>query len=75
MPSEVEGARVGCYAGSRSEEEPRWVELDGVRCPVREVESRWREPDREGWRVVLEDGRRLMLYYCPNTDFWSVVEL
>jgi hypothetical protein len=67
--------RVGCYAGSRGNEEPRWVEIDGVRCPVREVESRWREPDRDGWRVTLDDGRRLILYYVPNTQLWTVEQI
>jgi hypothetical protein len=80
MPTDTEGARVfqvrvGCYAGSRHHEEPRWVEIDGARCPVREVESRWREPDRDAWRVTLEDGRRLILYYVPNTDLWFAVKL
>ena len=80
MPSEMEGVRafrvqVGCYAGSRHHEEPRWVEIAGARCPVREVESRWREPDREGWRVALEDGRRLILYNFVDMDLWSAVEL
>ena len=80
MPTDTEGARVfrarvGCYAGSRAEEEPRWVEIDGARCLVREVESRWREPDRDAWRVKLQDGRGLILYYVPNIDPWWVEEL
>jgi hypothetical protein len=70
MPSELQGVRVGCYAGSRGNEEPRWVEIDGVRCSVREVESRWREPDRDGWRVTLDDGRRLILYW--DGECWLV---
>jgi hypothetical protein len=75
----MQGARafrtqVGCYSGSRHHEEPRWVEIGGTRCPVREVESRWREPDRDGWRVTLEDGRRLILYYFVDMDLWSAVE-
>jgi hypothetical protein len=36
------------------------------------VESRWREPDRDGWRVTLDDGRRLILYYVRNIDLWTV---
>jgi hypothetical protein len=77
MPAETEGApvtraRVGCYAGSRAAEEPRWVEIDGVRCPVREVKSRWREPDRDGWRVTLQDGKRLIVYYVRNMDVWTL---
>jgi len=72
MPAESKTVRVGCYAGSRADEEPRWVEIDGVRRSVREVESRWREPKRDGWRIVLEDGTRLIVYYVPNIDLWTV---
>ena len=71
MPSELQDVRVGCYAGSRGNEEPRWVEIEGDRRSVRDVESRWREPDRDGWRVTLDDGRRLILYYVRNIDLWT----
>ncbi len=67
--------RVGCYAGQRYPERPQWVELDGRRTDVASVESEWREEDRLGFRVVLRDGRRILLYYVPNDDLWSGVAL
>ena len=33
--------KVGCYAGASYPERPLWVERDGVRTDVAEVESRW----------------------------------
>lgn len=63
--------RVGCYAGQRYPERPQWVELDGARVEVEAVDSEWREEERLGYRVTLRDGRRLLLYYVPNTDSWS----
>lgn len=66
--------RVGAYAGQRSPERPRWVELEGVRVEVEAVEREWREDDRLGFRVVLRDGTRLLLYYVLNEDRWLGIE-
>ncbi len=62
---------VGCYAGHRYPERPEWVELDGERVDVVEIEKEWREEDRLGFVVKLRDRRRLLLYYDPNDVAWS----
>ncbi len=62
---------VGCYAGHRYPERPEWVELDGERVDVVEIEKEWREQDRLGFAVKLRDRRRMLLYYEPNDDTWS----
>jgi hypothetical protein len=67
--------RVGAYAGQRYPERPEWVELEGARQQVAAVESEWREEERLGYLVRLEDGRRLLLYYVLNEDLWSGVVL
>jgi hypothetical protein len=67
--------RVGCYSGGRHAEEPRWVEREGLRLEVAAIDSRWREQDRLGFRVTLEDSQRLLLYYLPEEDIWSAVEV
>ena len=68
-------ARVGCYAGASYPDRPQWVERDGVRVDVAEVESQWREEERIGFRVLLNDGVHLLLYYVPELDLWSAVEV
>jgi len=65
--------RVGCHAGASYPERPLWVERDGVRCEVTEVESQWREEERLGFRIRLDDGAHMLLYYIPEIDIWSGV--
>lgn len=71
----MQNIRVEAYAGGSYPEEPRWVEIGGVRLEVAAVEARRREQHRLAFRVRLQDGRRLMLYYSPNQDTWSGAEV
>ena len=64
---------VGCLAGASYPERPLWVERDGARRQVREVLAQWREEERLGFRVRLDNGSSLLLYYVPNLDLWSGV--
>ena len=75
---EEEGLRafaltVGAYAGGSYPQRPQWVERDGVRSDVVEVEAQWREEERLGFRVRLTDGASLLLYHVPEFDLWSGV--
>ena len=63
--------RVGCYAGERYPERPQWVEIEGERSGVATVENQWREDDRIGYLVKLEDSRRVLLSYVPKDDLWA----
>lgn len=67
--------RVGCYSGGRFAEQPRWVEREGLRLEVAAIESRWREHDRLGFRVTLEDSQHLLLFYLPEEDIWSAMKV
>ena len=64
---------VGTYDGASSPERPQWIERDGARIDVVEIESQWREEERLGFRVRLADGARVLLYYVPELDLWSGV--
>ena len=66
---------VGCHAGAAYPERPLWVERRGARSDVTEVESQWREEERLGFRVRLNDGAHLLLYYVPELDLWSAAEV
>jgi hypothetical protein len=75
---EAEGLRafeieVGAHAGALYPERPLWVQRDGVRREVVDVESQWREEERFGFRVRLTNGDRMLLYYVPELDIWSGV--
>jgi hypothetical protein len=64
---------VGAYAGALHPERPQWIERDGRRVDVAEIEAQWREEERLGFRVRLADGDRVLLYYVPELDLWSGV--
>lgn len=77
---EIEGlrafaVRVECYAGASYPEEPRRVETGGRMVDVARVLARWREEARHGFRVLMADGRELLLYYVPEFDLWSAVQM
>jgi hypothetical protein len=66
---------VGAYAAATSPERPQWIERDGARVDVAEIESQWREEERLGFLVRLADGARVLLYYVPELDLWSGVTI
>ena len=79
-PGELAGlrafeVRVGAYAGQRYPERPQWVEIEGERGEVAAIESQWREDDRLGFLVTLDDGRRVLLSYVPTEDLWAGIVL
>ena len=65
---------VGSYAGTSSPERPEWVERNGVRRRVAAIVSQWREEERLGFRVRLDDGVHMLIYYVPELDIWSGTE-
>lgn len=75
MPPAEFALHVDAYAGGSYPEDPRWLEIGGVRLEVAAVEARRREQRRLAFRVRLHDGRRLMLYYSPDHDSWSGAEV
>ena len=65
--SEAVPIRVRAYAGSRGEEEPRAVEVEGRWRAVEEVDGAWREPGARWFRVRIEGGE-LLLLRCDDAD-------
>ncbi|HXK32736.1 MAG TPA: hypothetical protein VNM91_01830 [Dehalococcoidia bacterium] len=77
-PDEEAGLRafalqVEAYAGAQYPERPTAVVRAGARVAVAEVLAAWREQERIGFRVLLENGERGLLYYVPELDLWSGV--
>ena len=62
---------VGAYAGASYPERPEWVAIDDQRVAVAEVLATWREEERVGFRVRLEEVTCLLLYYVPDLVIWS----
>ena len=65
---------VGSYAGTSSPERPEWIERNGARRRVAAIVAQWREEERLGFRVRLDDGVHMLIYYVPELDIWSGAE-
>lgn len=63
--------RVRCYAGYRSEEMPRSLELEGREVPVDEVLDRWLEPGGRYFRVRAGDDV-FLLRHAVDGDRWEL---
>ena len=76
LEDEEEGLRafaltVGARAEGSYPLRPEWIEVDGVRRTVDTIDATWREEDRLGFRVRLEGGPSMLVYYVPELDLWS----
>ncbi len=73
--------RVGCHEGHKGRERPAWVELDGSRVRIAEIQDRWYEGPRKAggqvlnyFKVLLEDDRIIILRHVPLFDRWARVD-
>lgn len=73
--------RVECYAGSRADEEPRAIWVEGARRLVTEVVDRWYQgavdrsvPTAEYFRVRTEDGELRLIRHEVEARSWYLVE-
>ena len=67
--------RVECYAGSRSEEEPRAFIAEGRRVEVMHVERRWLEPGFRYFRVLGYDGNAYVLRQDASSGEWELTQI
>jgi len=44
--------------------------LAGKRLAVTRIRREWRQPERIGFDVILENDEHLILYYYPGQDTW-----
>lgn len=72
--------RVECYAGYKADETPRAFTWEGRRIPVREVQDRWYQGDRDPewpvsdyFRVVDDRGDTYLLVHDREADAWFLL--
>lgn len=64
---------VQTYAGYKGDERPVSFSHEGWVCQVLEIVDRWYDPDYNGFRVLVDDGRTLLLQHDLNCDTWELV--
>ena len=53
--------KVHTYSGYKADEYPKWFEHQGKSLYVREIKSRWLEPDSRVFKVLADDGHTYIL--------------
>ena len=70
----MEPVQVECYSGYTYAQEPRSIIRRGVRIGVMRVIKTWRTPDGPGFRVRLDDGALVELYFDEQRGQWLLGE-
>jgi hypothetical protein len=63
---------VECYAGHRSETEPRAFYLEARRIAVIAIADRWLSPDHRYFKVQADDGGTYILRYDEALQQWEL---
>ena len=64
--------QVATYSGHRLHERPLRFTWDGKWLEVRQILEQSYGPGRLRFKVAAADGRRYLLTYDQNGDFWEV---
>jgi len=63
---------VSAYAGYKANERPLYFTIDDQRLEVRDIISRWAEPEKDFFKVVADDGRVYTLSRSRESDLWII---
>ena len=63
---------VECYAGHRSEEEPRRLVFGARGVSVREIVDRWHGPDHRYFKLRGEDEALYIVRHDEVTGLWEM---
>jgi hypothetical protein len=64
--------QVECHSGYRYAERPLALWWEEQRLEISEVETQWRSPGGQSFRVSVQDGRRFELFYGEHDDEWRI---
>jgi hypothetical protein len=67
--------KVTAYAGYKANERPLYFTVDDIRHEVRDIISRWAEPDKDFFKVVADDGRIYTLSWNRKSDIWIIEKI
>ena len=65
--------QVECYAGYRSEETPRYIQMATNRIEVREIVDRWLSPDHRYFKVIGSDDATYIIRHDTSAWQWELV--
>lgn len=67
-----EPIHVECYSGHTYAQEPRMIVWHGFRVPVVKIQRAWRTPIGPAFRVSLETGIVVDLFFDESNNRWLI---
>jgi len=64
--------KVIAYSGYKGNERPLAFIADDKRYEVRNILSRWAEPDKDFFKVIADDGKVYVLSWNRESDEWII---
>ena len=64
--------KVTVYSGYKANERPLSFTIDDQRLEVRDIVSRWAEPDKDFFKVIANDDKIYTLSWNRKSDLWFV---
>ena len=68
----IPALRVECYAGHRSDTEPRCLHIGPRQVAVIEVIDRWLDPTHRYFKLRGDDGGIYLVRHDTETDRWEM---
>jgi hypothetical protein len=72
FPIEIE---VTAYSGYRADERPLSFPFEGSRKNVERIIKQWREPGKERFKVLADDGKAYLLCLQRGSDAWFLEKI
>jgi hypothetical protein len=64
--------KVTAYSGYKGNERPLSFIIDDQRHEVRDIVSRWAEPDKDFFKIIADDYKVYTLSWNRKSDLWLI---
>jgi hypothetical protein len=66
---------VNAYSGYKANERPLSFTIDDKRLEVRDLISRWAEPEKDFFKVIADDDKVYTLSWNRKSDMWLIEKI
>jgi hypothetical protein len=67
--------KVNAYSGYKANERPLSFTIDDKRLEVRDLISRWAEPEKDFFKVIADDDKVYTLSWNRKSDMWLIEKI
>lgn len=71
----IKGVNVKCSSDFKYPGEPKEITIDKKPRKILKVIRRWKEPAKDFFKVEIEDGRKITIYYSIDDLRWFLLDI